>query len=63
MEAGTREDRRTGQTGAVRAQLNEVDELAVDQAVGIALRQSGVEITAVTMGRRLAQARPSLVVG
>jgi len=47
----------------VRAQLNEVDELAVDQAVGIALRQSGVEITAVTMGRRLAQARPSLVVG
>ncbi|HEX5994689.1 MAG TPA: electron transfer flavoprotein subunit beta/FixA family protein [Jiangellales bacterium] len=36
--------------GRLRAQLNEADEFAVDQALGIALRRRDVEITAVTMG-------------
>jgi electron transfer flavoprotein beta subunit len=36
--------------GGRRAQLNEADEFAVDQALRIALRRRDVEITAVTMG-------------
>jgi electron transfer flavoprotein beta subunit len=36
--------------GSLRAQLNEADEFAVDQALRIALRRRDVEITAVTMG-------------
>lgn len=49
----------------VRGRLNEADEFAVDQALGIALRRHDVQITAVTMGPAQAvdAVRRALVLG